>query len=163
MGLFDKRKKLTFDYASGFIFTTSLLTKGNIRQMKLDIDEQHRIAVDTGYIMGLSFLFTGKQIGIERINKFIDSAMKNAEETINASLVPIIPFIRKYCEFAVNWILKESSKVNFNDLVVEYSKKYLNDLYDGEEYSSEMLKLAINDMLFYYETLSKITSAIKII
>ena len=44
-----------------------------------------------------------------------------------------------------------------------YAKEYLNDLYEGKEYSDNLLNIATQDMMFYYGNWKKVADGIKIV
>ena len=163
MGLFDKREKIDLDKASGVIFMLSLLTEGRIAQIDLDgIEKNHEKTVRCGYNFGLSMVILGSQIGMKNVDSFIDFAINNAKETMMPETHKNIPEYEKYMRKATNWVLNESSKCG-NNLFEEYAKVYLNDLYNGSEYSNNMFNIAIQDMMFYYDNWKKVASGIKII
>lgn len=164
MGLFSKTEKMTFDYASGvmFILSMTLQDQAMIGKSDLELDSKHVIAVNTGYVLGISMIFVSKQIGLKRVNEFIRASMKNAEMTLNSELKPIIPNIQKYCENAKNFVLMEANDIDSNILFEELTKHYMKDLFDNKEYSKETFNLAKNDLLFYYKKTQDFVNYIKI-
>lgn len=163
MGLFDKREKMDLDKASGVIFMMSLITKGRMAEMNLEgIDDEHEIAVRCGYDFGLSMALLGTQIGLKNIDTFINLAIKNASETLTPDALKNISEYEKYIRKATDWVINESTKFG-NDLFEVYAKEYLNDLYEGNEYSDNLLNIATQDMMFYYGNWKKVADGIKIV
>lgn len=163
MGLFDKREKMDLNKLSGIVFIYSLITQGRMAQIEIEgIDKNHGDAVRCGYNFGLAITLLGSQIGSGNIDSFISLAIKNAYDTTLPEGQKNIPEQEKYIRKATSWILKESSKYG-NNLFEEYAKAYLNDLYEGNEYSNNMLNIVIEDLRFYYENWKKIESGVKIV
>lgn len=164
MGIFDKREKMDFDKASGvmFVLSITLQDQGMMIKGNLNVSHDHLIAVNTGYVLGISLLFISSQIGLKRVNEFIRSSLDNADETLTLEMKPLIPFIKKYCENAKNFILMESFDLNSSLLFDELTELYLNDMFGDNEYSSEIYNLAKNDLLFYYRETKEFVTNIKI-
>ena len=163
MGLFSKKEKMDLEKASGVIFLMCLITEGRMAQIQLDgIEKEHEEVVRCGYNFGLSIAVLGTKIGYNNIDHFIDLAIKSAEETLIQEKKNNISEYEKYIKKATKWILNESNKYG-NDLFLEYAKSYLNDLYNGNDYSNNILNIATQDMMFYYDNWNKVESGIKII
>ena len=163
MSLFKRKEKMDLDTVSGMVFFASFLTKGKIAEMELEgIDTNHEMVVRTGYIFGLSITMISSKIGVKNINKFVDLAIKNAKETLNKDTVTLIPEFEKYMKKATNLVVNESLKYG-NKVFERYATLYLNDLYDGSDYPRDMLNIAIQDMVFYFENWKNMGSGLKII
>ena len=163
MGLFDKREKMNLDFASGVFFTFSMLSDGRITQMDLDgVDMHHKFAVKCGYVFGLSLPLVCPKIGANNVNKFIDLALKNARRSLSPEMMSSMDDIEKYTRKTSNWVLNESQKYG-NDLFKEYAKLFLDDLFEGNNYSNDMMDMATQDMLFYYNNWKEFVAGIKIV
>lgn len=162
--MFDKREKMDMDKASGVMFTLAITYpgQGQIAKSKLGIDENHMLAVNAGYLLGMSMLFIAPQIGMANVDRFIELAMRNAKEVLLADLVPLIPEMKKYTEKASNYMLKEALNINQSSLFSEMAKRYLNDLFEGKDFPGEALPVATQDMMFFYNNIDKFVSGIKI-
>lgn len=165
MGLFDKRKKVSIDEGSGLMFTFAITyqNQGQIARSNLGVDGGHMLAVNAGYLLGMSMLFIARQIGLEKVDEFINLSMENAKKVLAPALLPLVPEMKIYTEKASNYVLKEAANINGDRLFDELADRYLKDLFNNGTIPMGALPIAKQDMLFFYNNINKIVSGIKIV
>lgn len=165
MSLFTKKEKVDFAKASGVILTFGLILpdRAMLDKQSLPIDSKHIMAVNTGYIIGISMLFVVPQIGLNKVDEFIRSSMRIAHEVFLPKMFSVIPNIQKYAEKATNFVITELLCDNDNDVFDEITKRYLADLYEDKKYSKEIFTIARNDLMFYYQQMDEVIKRIKIV
>lgn len=164
MSIFKRKEKIPLDKASRMIMTlgVAITQQSTTGKLDLEIDRDHFLAVNYGYILGMSLIFLSPQLGLKKSDDFINSATTNAQSILVDSMSHIIPDIQKYANNTKNFVLVESQNVEKTDIFDELTKRYLNDLLYGEEYNNQIFNAAKNDILQYYGYLDKVTTGTKI-
>lgn len=165
MGLFKKKDEVDFDRTSGMILSFGLILPDRAMLVKHDlpIDSKHIMAVNTGYIIGISMFFIIPQIGLNKVNEFIRSSMNIAYKVLLPERFSVIPNMQKYAEKATRFLITKLFSGDIFVIFDELTERYLADLYEDRQYSEEIFTIARNDLMFYYQQMDEVIKRIKIV